>query len=493
MKQEQAHIDQIRTAFEKMQSREDLLHLLNEVKPLIYGEKAVPFELKQLTWYANPKLGGKRYTEFKIKKKSGAQRSIHSPVKGLKAIQKTLAYILHCVYEPHKAAMGFVRERSIVDNAKIHVGNRYVYNIDLKDFFPSIDQSRVWKCLQLKPIDLKDKVNYTFPNNIKDEKIIESLEFVDNFEQTSYAIFTDKTKALVSIKKGFKEINGEFHSIFDNDDTHQILPGWGLTEINGKPWIVDENDILGSLSYNLSRAGIADLIAKICCTELEVERKNQNGEWLKVLRNVIPQGAPTSPIISNIICQRLDYLLTGVAKRFGLKYSRYADDITFSSMHNVYQTEGEFLKELHRIIAEQGFHIKETKTRLQKDGYRKEVTGLLVNDKVNVHKRYIKELRMWLYFWESYGYERASGFFLQQYIVDKGHVKNGKPDMTNVIAGKLDYLKMVKGADNELYLKLMNRFDMLLGYVNPINQILSIWENDGINEAMKVYYKEKLE
>ena len=493
MKQEQAHIDQIRTAFEKMQSREDLLHLLNEVKPLIYGEKAVPFELKQLTWYANPKLGGKRYTEFKIKKKSGAQRSIHSPVKGLKAIQRTLAYILHCVYEPHKAAMGFVRERSIVDNAKIHVGNRYVYNIDLKDFFPSIDQSRVWKCLQLKPIDLKDKVNYTFPNNIKDEKIIESLEFVDNFEQTSYAIFTDKTKALVSIKKGFKEINGEFHSVFDNDDTHQILPGWGLTEINGKPWIVDENDILGSLSYNLSRAGIADLIAKICCTELEVERKNNNGEWVKVLRNVIPQGAPTSPIISNIICQRLDYLLSGVAKRFGLKYSRYADDITFSSMHNVYQTEGEFLKELHRIIAEQGFHIKETKTRLQKDGYRKEVTGLLVNDKVNVQNRYIKELRMWLYFWESYGYERASGFFLQQYIVEKGHIKNGKPDMTNVIAGKLDYLRMVKGADNDLYLKLRNRFDMLLGYVNPINQILSIWENDGITEAMKVYYKEKLE
>jgi hypothetical protein len=52
---------------------------------------------------------------------------------------------------------------------------------------------------------------------------------------------------------------------------------------------------------------------------------------------------------------------------------------------------------------------------------------------------------------------------------------------------------MVKGADNDLYLKLRNRFDMLLGYVNPINQILSIWENDGINQAMKVYYNEKLE
>jgi RNA-directed DNA polymerase len=83
----------------------------------------------------------------------------------------------------------------------------------------------------------------------------------------------------------------------------------------------------------------------------------------------------------------------------------------------------EFLKELHWIIAEQNFHIKESKTRLQKDGYRKEVTGLLVNEKANVQQRYIKQLRMWLYYWERYGYEKASGFFLQQYIADKGPCK----------------------------------------------------------------------
>ena len=87
MKPEQDHIDHIRTAFEKMQSREDLLYVLNQSKPLVYGDKAVPFELKQLTWYANPKLAKKRYTEFKIRKKSGYDRSIHAPVKGLKAIQ----------------------------------------------------------------------------------------------------------------------------------------------------------------------------------------------------------------------------------------------------------------------------------------------------------------------------------------------------------------------------------------------------------------------
>jgi hypothetical protein len=79
---------------------------------------------------------------------------------------------------------------------------------------------------------------------------------------------------------------------------------------------------------------------------MQVDRKNAVGEWEKVTRNVLPQGAPTSPVLTNIVCQKLDFLLTGVAKRFGLKYSRYADDITFSSMHNVYQPDSDFLKEL---------------------------------------------------------------------------------------------------------------------------------------------------
>ena len=207
-----------------------------------------------------------------------------------------------------------------------------------------------------------------------------------------------------------------------------------------------------------SRQQIASIIASICCNEMEVERINSSREWILEKRNVLPQGAPTSPILTNVVCHRLDYLLSAVAKRFGLKYTRYADDITFSSMHNVYQSNSDFLKELQRIITEQGFHIKETKTRLQKDGYRKEVTGLLVNDKVNVQKRYIKQLRMWLYYWETYGYERLQNYFVQHYVAEKGNSVKGKPDMINVIDGKLNYLKMVKGGENELYLKLRERF-----------------------------------
>jgi RNA-directed DNA polymerase len=222
---------------------------------------------------------------------------------------------------------------------------------------------------------------------------------------------------------------------------------------------------------------------------MQVDRKNAVGEWEKVTRNVLPQGAPTSPVLTNIVCQKLDFLLTGVAKRFGLKYSRYADDITFSSMHNVYQPNSDFLKELYRLIANQNFYIKESKTRLQKDGYRKEVTGLLVNENVNVQKRYIKQLRMWLYYWERYGYERASYFFRKQYISDKGHVKDDKSSIAMVMLGKLNYLKMVKGEDNELYLKLKGRFQQLVNFDNPINKLLDIWENDGIIKAMELHYQ----
>jgi RNA-directed DNA polymerase len=461
MKLEQVHIDKIKEDFAKMQTREDFLNVLNEAKPLIYGVKTVPFELKQLTWYANPKLGGKRYFDFKIKKKSGTERCIHAPVNGLKSLQKTLSFVLQCVYQPHNAAMGFVRSRSILDNAKIHVGSRYVYNIDLKDFFSSIDQARVWKCLQMKPFNL-NKASSVEPEFMKWEDF--KKEYLKEGETTFR-----KGKGRIFANTPYGNLYAS-ERLDTNKDYYVLLGSKSLKTKSGKPlegtlWLVNNVP-------DTSRLDIANIIASLCCTEMEVERKSETGVWEKVKRNVLPQGAPTSPVITNIVCQKLDYLLTGVAKRFGLNYSRYADDITFSSMHNVYQPESEFLKELHRIIAEQNFHIKESKTRLQKDGYRKEVTGLLVNEKANVQQRYIKQLRMWLYYWERYGYERASGFFLQQYIADKGQVKKGKPHMANVISGKLDYLKMVKGADNELYQKLKARFEKITGKVTSISKNL---------------------
>jgi len=485
MKFEQLNIDQIKTAFEKMQSKEDLLNILNYAKPLVYGEKVVPFELKQLNYYANPKLGKKRYSEFSIKKKSGSERSIHSPVNGLKSLQKTLCFILQCIYEPTDATMGFIMGKSIVDNAQFHVGNRYVYNIDLKDFFPSIDQARVWKCLQLKPFNLNKETSvqpqFASWNEFKKEylKVEEPIKFLKGIGRMFTNVVIGDKIITIFVAKNF-DINKE-KFILLGDNNLKTKEGESL---ENTLWLVNKIP-------NKTRLELSNVIASLCCTEMQVERKNNENEWQTVKRNVLPQGAPTSPVLTNIVCQKLDYLLTGVAKRFGLKYSRYADDITFSSMHNVYKPGSDFLIELHRIISEQNFHIKESKTRLQKDGYRKEVTGLLVNEKVNVQQRYIKQLRMWIYYWERYGYERASNFFLQQYYADKGNVKTQNPEMSNVISGKLEYLKMVKGSDNDLFLKLKKRYDRLSGFHDEMEKILLIWEKEGIEEAMNIYYNQQ--
>ena len=559
MQTEQTHIDEIRTAFEKMQTKEDLLNLLNLAKPLVYESKTFPFILKQLTYYTSLKprhnLGSvfftledikdiipvikqesisksdnkfnindflvkernHRYRSFTVKKKSGSLRTIHAPVKGLKAIQKTLAFVLQCVFEPHKAAMGFVRNKSIVDNARLHEGNRYVYNIDLKDFFPSIDQARFWKCLQLGPFNLTSEKKREF--DIKKDLRDGYGKFLTSEGEIIHYRINNGRKRFLKNKGDYERYEKRFISSNTNINIREILRIRKLasegdveaqkTEIRFREDMIKRKEEKRQMSqdadsYIINNAkekfakssplNIANIIASLCCTEMEVERKNATGEWEKVKRNVLPQGAPTSPVITNIICQRLDYLLSAVAKRFGLKYSRYADDITFSSMHNVYQPDGDFLTELHRIIADQGFHIKESKTRLQKDGYRKEVTGLLVNEKANVQQRYIKKLRMWLYFWERYGYERASAFFLQEYLADKGHVKKGKPVMANVIAGKLDYLKMVKGNENQLYLKLKGRFDELSGIKviqnsrqEHLNNVIDLLFDKGLDDAMDIY------
>ncbi|WP_051605734.1 reverse transcriptase domain-containing protein [Polaribacter sp. Hel_I_88] len=474
MKIEKEHIKYIQDEFATMQSREDFLDLLNYAKPLIYGDNYIPFELKQITYYANPKRSRKAYKEFQIKKKSGGVRTIYAPENGLKTIQKTIALILQCVFEPHEAAKGFVMGKSIVDNAKDHVGKNYVYNIDLKDFFPSIDQARVWACLKLAPFNLIDqKTSKEF-----DFKKLETgiRRFTTEFDEEIFYQLKGGTFLLVNDKKGnYKAYQKRLKKL--DKDVFKDAAKYITTDANLKE--------LEKLTVH--REKLANMIASLSCTKMQVERKDENGSWVKVIRNVLPQGAPTSPVFSNIICQRLDKKLSGVAKRFHLNYTRYADDITFSSMHNVYQENGKFLKELTKVIKGQNFDIKESKTRLQKTGYRQEVTGLIVNDKVNVRKRYVKQVRMWLYYWEKYGYNKAESIFLKDYFIDKGHVKNAKPNFGNVLSGKLEYLKMVKGFENTTYLSLNKRFEKLLGVIDPIERILNEWENNGIDSAMKIY------
>jgi len=392
------HTRYIKEAFSSMKTKADLLLLLNYIKVLIYKDKSQPFAIRQINLYCNPNNDTGRYFTFNLTKKSGDIRIIHAPQKGLKMLQESLKIALECIMELNPAATGFVRGKSTVDNAIVHLGRKYIFNIDLKDFFPGIDQARIWKRLQFPPFN--------------------------------------------------------------------------LNETSG-------------------RLVLANVIAGLCCVKIETDREEKDGSLRRAIRCVLPQGAPTSPVISNIICQRLDFYLLAVAKRFNLQYTRYADDITFSGNYDIFEKGLPFYIELERIIKKENFRINTKKTRLQKQGYRQEVTGIIVNEKLNVPKRYIKQLRMWLYYWERYGYEKAKLYFLPKYVADKSHILNGTiPDFSAVIRGKLDYLKMIKGEKDPTYKKLNDRYIELTGDKGYFKNILSLWEDEGIDKAMQKYYED---
>ncbi len=211
--------------------------------------------------------------------------------------------------------------------------------------------------------------------------------------------------------------------------------------------------------FNFPR-DVANVVAGLCC--------HVNGDGTA---NVLPQGAATSPLLTNAICDTLDRRMRGVAKRFGLHYSRYADDMTFSSMHNtyngkpIYDEGSEFRIEIKRVIEGQGFKMNDKKTRLQRDGERQEVTGLTVNQRANVPRKYVRDLRWMLHCWEKDGYGKAYALFYNYYKRTKGYIKKGEPVMENVIDGKLNYMRMVKGAKDSTYLKLLARYNNLKGLV----------------------------
>jgi len=359
--------EQIAQLAHDMENRNDLLALLNRIKQdeaVEMGVQFFPFTMKQIRFYCNPNHAFHRYRQFKIKKKSGGFRLITAPrTKTYKMLLQYVNIILKALYSPSDFAMGFTEGRSVVTNAEKHLGQNYVLNLDLKDFFPSIDQARVWKRLQLAP--------FNFP--------VEA----------------------------------------------------------------------------------ASVIAGLCCMKFKSEEDEKT-------LYVLPQGSPTSPIITNMICDKLDRRLAGLAKRFGLRYTRYADDITFSSMHNVYQPNGEFWTELRRIIADQRFTINEDKTRLQKRGSCQEVTGVMVSEKLNVSQKYVRDIRNILYIWERYGFNAAYSRFFPKYKSEKGHVKKGTPDLVNVLDGKLMYLKMVKGENDSVYLRLYRNFKALADQTRDI-------------------------
>lgn len=265
-----------------------------------------------------------QYSKFKIPKKSGGERIINAPSNKLKTLQARLSnLLLDCVDDinkikfPHSEinkpikdqlkfsktlkikiqsaeakqqpslSHGFVRHRSIITNAVMHLGQKNILNIDLNNFFDSFNFGRV---------------------------------------------------------RGFFIKNKNFQLNHD----------------------------------------IATVIAQIAC-----------------YNNKLPQGSPCSPVIANLITHALDIRLASLAKKYSCTYTRYADDITFSTRKKEFpsqimrQEKNEYYssKNLRQEVERAGFSINDKKTRIQYKDSRQEVTGLVVNKKPSVKSEYWRTVR----------------------------------------------------------------------------------------------------
>lgn len=249
--------------------------------------------------YKKPKAG--LYEKFEIPKRHGGMREILAPERELKLLQHRLSDLLqeclteinaangHVEDETHQGVShGFKRYHTIMTNGRAHVTRRYVFNVDLHDFFGSINFGRV---------------------------------------------------------RGF----------FLKDRNFKLHPD------------------------------VATVIAQIACFD-----------------NKLPQGSPCSPVISNLIGHSLDIHLVRLVASVGATYTRYADDLTFSTNkpdfpRRIAVQTNEHIWEpgtaLKRIVAMSGFSFNHDKTRMQYRDSRQEVTGLTVNRKVNVPATYRDTVR----------------------------------------------------------------------------------------------------
>lgn len=332
--------------FSALESTQDLCRMLGVSMP----------DLQEL-------INQPQYREFAIPKKGGGQRHISAPHESLKQVQQRLNFYLQALYLVRRpeCSHGFIsrpnssqQEFNIVSNARPHTGKKFVMNIDLADFFPSISANRV----------------------------------------------------------------------------KQLFAGsqFGFT-------------------------GELPIVLALLCT----------------FKRSLPIGSPVSPVIANFISMELDLELMQACKEKGINYTRYADDLTFSS--ELYFDQ-ERIQAIRNVIVKHGFRINENKFRVQSKQGKQTVTGLLVNKKPNVDRRYIRKLRAILNHWKNEGMESAAKKHLglkQITSIDE------LTDFSLRIQGCIGFVGMVRGKADIVYRKLKTTFDEF-GSPPPDTNQLPIWK-----------------
>ena len=209
---------------------------------------------------------------------------------------------------------------------------------------------------------------------------------------------------------------------------------------------ITENRVSGLLEALTIHHRVATIIARFCC----------NGGHL-------PQGAPTSPVLSNMICFRLDKELLAIAKDTRCIYTRYADDITFSShqpmvalFEGPVPPAGRFpfdslTPSLKAAFAINGFTVNPDKAHYADRHSRRMVTGLKVNEIINVDRRYVRNIRSTLYSVEELGQKAAQERFESQY--------GGKSGLGAHLEGKISWLRYIRGQSDPVFRSIAVRFN----------------------------------
>jgi len=268
------------------------------------------------------------YKNIKIPKKTRGYRELSVPIAKLKYLQKWILKNILSEIPVSQYVTGFEKRKSIVENAKKHLNKTCVINLDLKDFFPSITESKVY-----------------------------SIFYCLGYSRELSYIFT----TLCTYKKG------------------------------------------------------------------------------------IPQGAPTSPKLSNLCCKYLDKRIGEVCKKYDAVYSRYADDITISG--NKYIKS--IVEPVRKIIEDEKFKLNDNKTRILLKGQRQEVTGLNLNSGVvTVPKKYKKQLQKEIYYCKKYGVSNHLE-----------HIKCGKAFYKEHLYGKAYFINMVEPKTARKILKQLDEIE----------------------------------
>jgi RNA-directed DNA polymerase len=203
-------------------------------------------------------------------------------------------------------------------------------------------------------------------------------------------------------------------------------------------------------------ATVATILTRLCC-----------------YHNVLPQGAPTSPVVSNMLLGRMDSQLKSFARAHKCVYTRYADDLTFSTFVKQFpRALAQFAEDevgggltvgtpLSDLIKSNGFSLNAKKSRLQHSSGRQVVTGLTANRFPNVSQEFVRQIRAMLFAWKKFGAPAAADHFFKSYDYKERAPASPAELFVTIVKGKIDYLGMVRGPQSRAHLSLLEKYATL--------------------------------